>query len=496
MTERPGQVANIQLQGEPYQRTITDGGGITEMIDCNVSLDVLAHNANYALNLPEKIDAAEPHLSRLKDGGGYYGIDALLKHGKELEFGDAFSLATFVASSLNRPLGEELALRVPTAGDADTHMLQAVALFAAMSAKEGYANLTSNEIAGLAAATVDLDTVVRTPHDQSTIAFGGMGGDKGYPIEGGNSKLFSLSTLSAIALATTGSVHKHHSYPNTSKVAGQSAIEAYGARSDFHSPEAFEMVLKESDLLMSSCHNTRALHTLSHRLRGETINHIIGPLAFTMDAKTPLHGFIGVNEKVHPSTIIGALQKLNDTGYQRYASSAVYCGTDLKHAMPEMLDEKAYYNSREAKEHVRLDEIAPPPFATLASFLVNGENAGTYVLNPEDFYSQRELDRISLSELVIPNTTEAILHFNTEALKGSDPAKARYLAMTIGLGLFLRKYAERPDALDADGHRVNRTYLREATAEGLDVLTSGAANDKLNQYVETTQRYAGQKGIL
>src|SRR5690606_20862012 len=115
-----------------------------------------------------------------------------------------------------------------------------------------------------------------------TIAFGGMGGDKGYPLNGTNTKLFSLSTLASVALAADGPVHKHHSYPNTSKVAGQSAIEAFGARSDFHSEERFAQVLTESNLVMSSCHDTRTLHSLSHKLKGETINHVIGPLAFTL----------------------------------------------------------------------------------------------------------------------------------------------------------------------------------------------------------------------
>jgi anthranilate phosphoribosyltransferase len=491
----PEQVSNIQLKGEPYQQTIVqDGEKFT--VDCNRSLDVLAANAGYVDELPDRLADAAVDLGPLTEGDGYYGIDRKLKHGEDLSFAEAFSLTAFVCAALNRPLGEAFNGDIKNLGSAETHRLQAVALLAAMSTKEAYAHLTAPEIAGLVASVVHLDTVVRTQHQKEILAFGGMGGDKGYPLEGAESKLFSLSTLSAIALAADQPTYKHHSYPNTSKIAGQSAIESYGARSDFHSLEAFEKVLEDANLLMASCHNTRTLHTLSHALKGETINHIIGPLAFTLAAETPIQGFIGVNEKVHPQTIIEALRILDEKGYQRYDNSAVYAGTDLVSVPEGMLDADTYYHSPELKSHVRLDEVAPPPYASLVSFGVEGQPAGTYVVYPEDFYSDRELARVGLRDLVIPNTAEAILRFNTEALSGQDEAKARYLAMTIGLGTFVKEHVERSDALDLTNHRVNRKYLRAATEEGLDILRSGRAMNKLSEYVEVTQKYAGDSEEL
>lgn len=491
----PDQIAFIQLKGAPYQQTIEQGGVQVE-IDCNTSLDRLAANNGYAASLPEKLEAAANDMATLTEGEGYYDIDRKLKHGKHLTFEEAFSAGAFVASGLNRPLSDAMDGMINNVGPHETHTLQGVALFAGVSTKEAYAHLTGDEIAGLAAATIHLDTVERTEHSGSVLAFGGMGGDKGYPLEHGHgeqpSKLFSLSTLSAVALAVEGPVHKHHSYPNTSKVAGQSAIEAYGARSDFHASDDFSAVLDETDLVMSSCHNTRTLHTLSHRLKGETVNHVIGPLAFTTAAKTQVHGFIGVNEKVHPATIIDALDTLDRRGYQAYDNSAAYCGTDLIEAMPEMLDQKTYYGSPEAKDHVRLDEIAPPPFASLVALSIRGRVAGTFEVRPEDFYTPGELARVNMNDLLIPNTKEAILYFNNEAISGRDEAKARYLAMTIGLGTFVRDYLERPDALDPDTHRLNQAYLRAATAQGLEILMSGQAVAKLEQYVEATQRHAGR----
>jgi len=490
--ERANQVSFIQLKGEPYQRMV--GNADPELVDCNVSLDALVQNSGYISELPSKIDQSSEHLQPLFNEGGYYGLDDKLKHGQNLTFSEAFSLIAFVTSALNKPLLDVMVDRIQNLGPHETHLLQAVALLSSMSAKEVFASLTAEEIAGMVAATLHLDTVARAFFPQSTLAFGGMGGDKGYPLGKGRSKLFSLSTLSSVASAIVGPTHKHHSYPNTSKVAGQSAIEAYEARSDFHSLAAFGAVFREANLLMTSCHNTRTLHTLSHRLKGETINHAIGPLAFTLSEDTAIHGFIGVNEKIHPETIIQALQILNKNGYQTYDNSAVYCGTDLETAHRDMFDPKSYYFSREAKEHISLDEIAPPPYVSLVSFLVKGESAGTFVIRPEDFYPRHELEKIRFDQLVIPNTAEAILHFNTEALSGRDEAKSRYLAMTIGLGIFTRNYLDQPDALDVRNHRVNPRYLHRATQEGYELLKSGQAMDKLHEYVQVTQKYAGHRG--
>jgi anthranilate phosphoribosyltransferase len=490
--ERPNQVAFIQLKGEPYQREVEHDGGVV-FVDSNLTFDDLAMNSGYVDGLSKKVESVSDHLIPLYEGGGYYGLDAKLKHGQNLTFEEAFSLIAFVVSALNRPLLNLLVDRIQNLGPRDTHTLQAVALLSSMSTKEGFSRLTPQEIAGMVAATIHLDTVVRTSSSDNVLAYGGMGGDKGYPRNGDNSKLFSLSTLSSIASAILGPTHKHHSYPNTSKVAGQSAIEAFGARSDFHSLQAFDRVLAETNLIMSSCHNTRTLHTLSHLLRGETINHVIGPLAFTMSKESNLHAFVGVNEKIHPETVIEALGILRRKGYQAYDNSAVYCGTDLKTIKTAMLNPTEYYVSGEAKEHIRLDEIAPPPFVSLVAFSKNGASAGTYVLHPEDFYTEVELEKMNFRQLLIPNRKEEILYFNREAITGRDEAKSRYLAMTIGLGIFVREYLGRSNSLSSHTHRVNHSFLRRATSQAYDLLKSGQAERKLEDYVLSTQRHAGAK---
>lgn len=478
-------VSAIELVGQPYNRTLPDGTNI----NCNITAKNLVEDVNYRGQLPNLVSQAEEYLQPLFNESGYYSLDSVLKHGGNLSFNEAFSLTTFVCSALNEPLNDTIAHKIQALGPKDTHLLQATALLSAMSAKEAYQGLTPEEIAGMVAATIHLDTFVRIPIDESTIAFGGMGGDKGYPMNGHNTKLFSLSTLAATALAVDGSTHKHHSYPNTSKVAGQNAIEAFGARSDFHTLQAFRDVTTESNLIMTSCHDTRTLHTLSHRLRGETINHVIGPLSFTLSKETPVQGMVGVNEKVHPERITKAMEILDQKGFQKYDTAAVFCGTDIIGLNPERAQD-IQENRDFLLDHVRIDEVAPPPYSTVVAFYKDG-NQGTYIIDPEDFYTHEELETMKLEDLEIPNEVDNIINANIEALSGKNYTRSRYLAMTIGLGLFVRHALNQSGALDSETHRVNRNYMRECTKRAVQILDSGEALAKLQQYVEVTNKYAG-----
>lgn len=479
-----GDVAYIHLIGEPYQRVV-ERGGQKEIVDSSKSLNVLAKHTNYMNDISNKVQSVEPLLSDLFERGGYYSIQQKIEQGTSLTFDEAFGLGTFVCAALNKPLRNAVSEKLKNLMSEETHLLQATTLLSAMSTKEAYVGLTAEEIAGMVAATIYLDTVVRTPHSEPVVAFGGMGGDKGYPLNSHTTKLFSVSTLAAAVLSADGPVHKHHSYPNTSKVAGQSAIEAFGARSDFHTPEAMARVFAESNLLMTSCHNTRTLHSLSHKLKGETVNHVIGPLSFTLSSDTPIHAMIGVNEKIHPTIIIDALKVLSDKGFQRYDNSAVYCGTLASGDETKLLDPALM------KHLVVLDEVAPPPYKTIVSFLVGGENAGTYILSPEDFYDHKDMTDMVPGALAIPNTKESIIDANISAIEGTDITRAKYLAMTVGLGLFVRHCLKDSQSLDKKNMKVNRQMLRACTKHGLDLILSGKGKEQLDRYVSVTNIFAG-----
>ena len=473
------EIAEIRLIGEPYQR-VADG----DEIDATNTMERIAFNENYPKKLRESIKQNSENLLPLLEGG-YYGVDAKLKKGKNLTFEEAFSLMTFVTMASNKQIRSELAQKIKI-GDTskETVTLQGIALLSAMSTKEAYVGLTPDEIAGLTAATLELDTLIRINAGDQVFGIGGMGGDKGYPKNGTNSKLFSLSTMSSAVLANFQNVHKHHSYPNTSKVAGQTAIETIGGRSDQTSSTQLEYLQNESGLLMSSCHTTRTLHTISHRLKGETINHIVGPLSIPISKESNVNAMIGVNDNVHPETVIKALQILQEKGVQYYDSSVAFCGLITQNSNPQDFAEIKYYKNFEAKQKVVLDEVAPPPYDTLASFLVNGKNMGTFVIRPSDFLEQNFINQIDFKQLLIPNSADSILKANADAISGIDLPKSIYLSMTIALGLFTRYYAHLPGALNQNTGRVNSQMLQDAFIKSFEAISNGLGISKLEEYVQ------------
>lgn len=454
----------------------------------------LAHNEKYRLRLETEIAKHDQDLEPLYNLG-FHGLDALVKNPNPLTYEQCFSLGAYVCLTSNTALYDKLAYK--TMGfengmlEPEVLRLQSVSLMQAMSTREGIIGLTPQEIAGLVAATLELDTVVRvkTPNELPAFAFGGMGGDKGLKMNGNQSKLFSVSTLSALTLADFGLVHKHHSYPNTSRVAGQSAIEELGARSDFSRSSNMEKALEISGLLMTSCHSTRTLHTISHALKGETINHVIGPLAFPHSAINDIHALIGVNHNVHPSTIIESLRILENKGVQRYGNSVAFCGIEaqISEIPLEVLDSDIYYQNHHLKDLVVIDEVPPPPYTTMASFLVNGENAGAFLIAPTDFMSNEAVEDLENDHLLIPNTTNDILIANENVINGSDRVKSGYVAMTVALALFTKEYASLPDALDKINNRVNPIYLKECYERAVNSVNNGNIEKRRRMYVESTQ---------
>lgn len=84
-------ISFIQLQGEPYQRRLSNG----EFIDCNITATNLVESNGYRQTLDQRIEQE-----------GFYTLDDKLKHGQSLSFSEAFSLAAFVCTALNRSLNE------------------------------------------------------------------------------------------------------------------------------------------------------------------------------------------------------------------------------------------------------------------------------------------------------------------------------------------------------------------------------------------------------
>lgn len=455
----------------------------------------MAFNEGYRRSLETKIIEHSEDLEFLYTLG-FHGLDALVKSPEPLTYEQCFSLGTYVCLTSNSVLYDVLASRTKGYSygflDKDTLRLQAVSLLQSMSTREGIIGLHPQEIAGLVAAILELDTVVRvkTPSGLPTFALGGMGGDRGLKVDGEQSKLFSVSTLAALALADFAPVHKHHSYPNTSKIAGQSAIESLGARSDFAESIKMENALDISGVLMTSCHSTRTLHTISHALKCETINHVIGPIAIPHNEANEVNALIGVNHNVHPATIIESLKILQSKGVQKYGNSVAFCGVEvpIEKVPQEVVSPDSYYANRGLKSLIAIDEVPPPPYTTMASFLVSGENAGTFLISPTDFMEAEEAKILESDNLLIPNTVDEILAANESVIKGKDYVKSRYVAMTVALALFAKDYAHLPNALDQNTRRVNPAYLRVCYDLACGTMSNGNLEKRVRLYAESTQK--------
>ncbi len=111
MKNKAKEVSTIRLQDSPYQREVHQNGERIP-IDSSKTLDAIAADTNYSQRLPGLIRHSEKNLYPLLEEGGYYGIDAKLKNGKDLTFAEAFSLITFVCGALNKPLLDHLADRI------------------------------------------------------------------------------------------------------------------------------------------------------------------------------------------------------------------------------------------------------------------------------------------------------------------------------------------------------------------------------------------------
>ncbi len=484
-------VASIELKGEPYQQLVDD-----EFISSSDTLESLAERSGYRQRVAETLRLRREWLEPIESDGFGGLLRRMEDHAQPLTFEEAYAAMAHVCAGSNKMLRGELAEIFPSEsyrGSLFESYTQAVELLKAASDREAAVGFTSEELAGLVAATIELDTIMRvdTPNGDTVFALGGMGGDRGIHYNGKKLKTANVSTLAMLGLASYGAVHKHHSYPNTSKVAGQSAIEAFGARSDFSAPGALQELMDQG-LLASSCHSLRTVHSISHVLKGETINHAIGPLAIPHGAEHPLHPLVGVNHNVHPETILGTLNILQERGIQRYEGGVAFCAVDsVDELIPEELfDENKFYQEERLKELVLLDEVAPPPYSTMASFLTR-DGVRTVLLHPTDFMTEDELAELHVEALTIPNTAEAIMDANHGVVDGTQESQVKYVAMTIALGIFSKIAWEKP-GLCFDGERsVDATVLRHCFGVAVSHLRRGEMRKTLDAYVAATRRVAG-----
>lgn len=487
-TDESFAVAQIELKGPPYTQLFNG-------VEVNSSrvLETLAANTEYVTRLAAELDARNEELAPLRELG-FEGIrDAIQDHHADLGFEVSYASMALICAGTNKALQEALVSRGyldGSNGGVIGDFERSKALLMDWSEREKAKGFTPAELAGLVGATVELDTVARfkAPGSPDAIfAVGGMGGDTGIRHNGDTLKTCNVSTLASIGLAAFEGfqLHKHHSYPNTSKVGGQSAIEQLGARSDFMSQEQVERIMTDSHLIATSCHSTRTVHTVSHVIRRETINHAIGPLAFPHAAEQALLPMIGVNHNVHPETIMETLRELEKRGVQKFDGGIAFCAIEpiTDDRRERLRDGKSFYDDPSLKELILLDEVAPPPFHTLAT-IETSQGSQTVIIEPEDFMTTDQLDRLTLDAICVPNEASEIIKANNMALDGSHDSHTAYVAMTVALGLFAEYARREPDAV-REGV-VNRDVLRGFFQDAYGTLKEGRAEAILAKYADCT----------
>lgn len=407
-------------------------------------------------------------------------IGQKLVKGDSLTFEEAFLGMAYVVSATNKGIFKELKQSFQKAhGLIDLKQEQLIGpaqtFLTAMAQHEAIKTLTTEEIAGMVAGAM-MDIVLRLEFDPYVLETGGMGGDKGFIVNGEKKKVINASTLSAIILSSMGiPVVKHGSYGNTSAVGSTEAAEALGINIYQKSVEEIRQLHEATGFYFSDAHSVKTIHDLSHSpfMRHETINHIIGPMTPPIDKDTTLNKIIGVNEGVHPSVIARAYGILHERGYQKVGNVIVVSG--LSEDFKSGID---FNDSNVMSDYMMLDEVSP--YKTLVGIVQKGKYIGCFVLSPEDF--SIDLDP---SMIQVVNTKEELLAANGDALKGLNSENAKYLALNSAIGLFVAEYLEREDSI-IDG-KLNKKYLEKCFRLCLENIVSGEAALHLQKIVSASK---------
>ena len=467
----------IVLRGAPYVK-----GDLSKQ-DVRESLAVGNYDIAQILQEPKNREI----LEKLKSTP-LRNLNVNIKEGADLTFEEAFLGMVYVLTATNPLIKDALTSDIQQAHgysennpgavfDDQKALAMGTSFLDGMAIKESLKGLSPQEIAGMVAAAY-MDVVCRVPL-QECIDTCGMGGDKGFRIKDEKRKTINASTLSGIVLASLGKrAFKHGSYSNTSAVGSTDALEKLGANLNQKSLDEILDVFGKTNFHYSDAHLYKTVHDLSHLLKFETVNHIVGPMTTPVSADTTLHRVIGVNHKIHPRDVAKAYAILNERGFQKVGNVAVVSGLDQDYKNIKDMD-----NFAEVKPHMLVDEISP--YATLLGIVQNGKYVGCFMVKPEDFGVELEEDKIMLK-----NTEEVLTSMNCSAITGKDKANADYLAINAALNLFVCDYLGKEDAI-LNGN-LNRTYLSESYQRCREAICSGKAVETLKSYVLAT----GGKPIL
>src|SRR3989344_9017791 len=304
-----------------------------------------------------------------------------------LTFEEAFLGMTFVVSATNKGIFKELQPAFQKAhgllGLKQEQLIGPAQTFlTAMAQRETVKTLSAEEISGMVAGAM-MDIVIRFDFNPHVLETGGMGGDRGFLVNGEKKKVINASTLSAIVLSSMGiPVVKHGSYGNTSAVGSTEAAEALGINIYQKSIEEIRQLHEATNFYFSDAHVVKTIHDLSHSpfMRHETINHIIGPMTPPIGKDVVLNKIIGVNEGVHPALIAKAYAILHERRYQTVGNVIAVSGLSEDY---QSSSDVSIHDQMGMRPYMMLDEVSP--YKTLLGVVQNGEYKGTFLIDALDF---------------------------------------------------------------------------------------------------------------
>jgi len=406
----------------------------------------------YEPNLPRA-------MSRHLESFSLSEIDALVKCGNSLSFVQAYAGMGWVLAATNNKFRQKYYPR----SSYEEAISKGSAFLQLMAVKESLVGITAEEVAGVVAC--GLTDLLVAPRLEYAVETCGMGGDRGWGTKA--VKTINASTLSAVVMASLGiTALKHGSYGNTTRIGSTDVPVCFGANICSNSRQQIADLIAKVGFWYSDAHAVKTLHYLSHLLMIETINHIVGPMTTPISADTQLYKVMGVNHFVHPQVIAQAYALLHREGLLNVGRATIVCGLSAS----RQISRAQINNPRVVKDLAFLDEVSP--HSTLLSVAEGGRFLGNFVVDTADFgVTVRE------SKIQVPNSTEALMEANRQAITGENKDLADYLAANAGLALWTYYRGD-----------LEFSHLPEYVRQCQEAIYSGRAYAKLMEYVEATRR--------
>jgi anthranilate phosphoribosyltransferase len=290
---------------------------------------------------------------------------------------------------------------------------------------------TVGEIAAAASVMRELATPVKVPYDRHFVDIVGTGGDAAHS--------FNISTTSMFVAAAAGAkVAKHGGRSVSSSSGSADVLEALGANIML-SPEQVSACIDECGIgfMFAPNHHSAMKHVAPVRreMGVRTIFNILGPLTNPAGAPNTLMGVF------HPDLVGIQVRVMQRLGAERVL---VVHGKD------------------------NLDEISLGA-ATLVGELKDGQ-VREFEVHPEDF----GLQMMSLRNLRVGSAAESMAMM-LGALDNRPGAAREIVCLNAGAALYVANVAD---------------SIGDGIARAREAIASGAARERLAQFVECTQSLA------